>query len=171
MKARATQSTLSRATATAALACALLGASTAALAAGGNVTGISVNPNSVSVNDIVTLKVNITGGSYGVACNMSWAVLDAGNMQVKGGAPSVQSDANSADYTVQFGIAAPGVYTVQATSGAPSGQNVSCVGMVKTTLTVKAKAPVMTLSPVSSPIYKTNPIPVNPGNPGAVRKP
>lgn len=140
-----------------AVAFALLGSCAAAWATGGTVTAVSVVPNTVFVNDTVTLRVSVTEGSSGVACNMSWAVLDANNFQLKGAVHPMQSDANTADYSVQFGIASPGVYTVQATGGASTSQLTVCQSTVKTTLTVKAKAPVLGV--------------VAPGNPGLKHKP
>ncbi|MES2950039.1 MAG: hypothetical protein V4858_15970 [Pseudomonadota bacterium] len=141
-----------------------------AFAAGGNVTSISASPASVSVNDIVTMKLSITGGSYGVDCSASWALMDASNMQVKGGNNiRMQSDSNNYDYVVQFGVATPGVYTLVGKTGAPSSQTTSCQGMANATLTVVAKPTLGLANPVN-PINRTNPIPVNPGNPGMVRK-
>lgn len=153
------------------LTIALLGYGAAAWAAGGNISAVSVSPSTVFVNDIVTLKVSVNEGSFGVSCNMNWAVVDANNFQLKGGSHGMQSDANSADYTVQFGIAAPGVYTVRATGGAPSSQMTVCQGSAMATLTVKAKAAAAGLVAPVSPIAKPNPIPLNPGNPGQTRKP
>ncbi len=151
------------------LAIALLATAGTVFAAGGNVTGISASPASVFVNDIVTMKLSITGGSVSVDCNASWALMDASNMQVKGGTHRMQSDTTSYVYTVQFGVDKPGVYTLVGKTGAPSGQAVSCLGMANATLTVAAKPTLGLANPVN-PINRTNPIPVNPGNPGAVRK-
>ncbi len=153
------------------LGSALLASGAAVWAAGGNVSAVSVTPNTVFVNDIVTLKVSVADGSFGVSCNMNWAVVDANNFQLKSGTHGMQSDTNNADYTVQFGISAPGVYTVQATGGAPTSQLTVCQGSAKATLTVKAKAPAMGVVTPVNPIVKPSPIPVNPGNPGQVRKP
>ncbi len=122
-----------------ALAVAMLGAAGSALAAGGSVSGVSVQPMSVYPNDIVTLKVNISGGSYGVDCNMRWSVLNSSNMEVKNGGGRVTSAQNATTYTVQFGAPAHGAYTVKATNGMPSGQAVVCTGMATTTLTVNDK--------------------------------
>jgi hypothetical protein len=140
-----------------AVAFALLGSCAATWAAGGTVTTASVVPNTVFVNDTVTLKVSVADGSSGVACNMSWAVVDANNFQLKGAVHPMQSDANNVDYSVPFGIASPGVYTVQATGGAAPNQLPVCQGTVKTTLTVKAKAQALGV--------------VAPVNPGLKRKP
>ncbi len=147
------------------------GAGGLAFAAGGSISTIVVMPNVATVNENVTLKVGITDGSYGVSCNLSWAVLDASNLAVKSGTHGMQSDANSTDFTVQFGIANPGVYTVQATGGAPTSQLTVCQGNAKTTLTVKAKAPVSVLTTPVNPMTKTSPIPSNPGYPLPTRKP
>ncbi len=152
------------------LTIALLGSNAAAWAAGGNISAVSVMPNAVFVNDVVTLKVGVSDGSAGVSCNLNWAVLDANNFQLKGGTHGMQSDANNADYTVQFGIAAPGVYTVLATGGAPTSQLTVCQGSAKATLTVKAKTPALGAVAPVNPIAKPNPIPANPGNPGQTRK-
>ena len=166
MKLTSTKPTLFRSVAVAVL----LAICGLAMADGGNVTGVSITPASVFVNDIITLKVNITGGSYGVHCNAAWSVRDASNVEVKSGKHTMVSDSNSYDYTVQFGIANPGIYTVQANTGAPSGQAVSCTGTATATLNVKAKTPVVGVVTPVNPIFKTNPIPVNPGNPGVIRK-
>ncbi len=152
------------------LAASLLAMGAAAWAAGGNISAVGVTPSTVNANDPITLKVSVADGSSGVACTMNWAVVDANNFQLKSGTRSMQSDANTADYTVQFGIGAPGVYTVQATAGAPTSQLTACQGSAKATLTVKAKTPVMGIANPVSPIVKSNPTPVNPGNPGQVRK-
>ncbi len=152
------------------LGIALLGCGAAAWAAVGNISAVNITPNAVFVNDIVTLKVSVSDGSFGVACNMNWAVVDANNFQLKGGTHGMQSDANNADYTVQFGITAPGVYTVQATGGAPTGQLTVCQGSAKAMLTVKGKSPAMGLVNPVNPVTKTNPIPGNPGNPGQTHK-
>ena len=151
-------------------AAALIGTWGMAFAAGGNIVGISATPASVFVNDIVTLKISIADGSYGVDCNAAWSVRDSNNVEVKSGSHRMQSDTNNYDYSVQFGIATPGVYTIQAHSGMPSSQAVVCLGNATATLNVKAKAPVVGIATPVNPIFKTNPIPVNPGNPGAVRK-
>jgi hypothetical protein len=151
-------------------AAALLGACGLAMAAGGNVSGVSVTPATVFVNDIITLKINITDGSYGVDCNAAWSVRDSGNVEVKSGGTRMMSDSNSYVYQVQFGIATPGVYTVQAHTGTPSAQAVSCLGNATATLTVKAKAPPIGIATPVNPVIRANPIPVNPGNPGPVRK-
>ena len=133
------QHSMSRATLRGAFAICLLGVAGVAMAAGGKLSTIGVMPNVATVNELVTLKVGVTDGSVGVSCNLSWAVVDASSNTVKGGTHGMQSDANSIDFTVQFAIANPGVYTVQATGGAPTSQLTVCQGTVKTTLTVKAK--------------------------------
>ncbi len=150
MTLKSLQRSLNRATLRGAFAVCLLGVGGAAMAAGGNVSSIRVTPTAVTVNELVSLKVGITGGSSGVSCNLSWAVLDASSNTAKGGTHGMQSDANSTDFTVQFGIANPGVYTVQVTGGAPTSQLTVCQGTVKTTLTVKAKASAMPLQRASS---------------------
>ncbi len=144
--------TLSFATVGTAFAVCILCASGAAMAAGGNVATIGVLPNVIAVNDMVTLKVGIADGSNGIACNLSWTVVDANNVPVKGGTHGVQNSANSADFTVQFGMANPGVYTVQATGGASTSQLTVCQGTAKTILTVKAK-------PIANPSNPGYPIP------------
>ncbi len=123
----------------AAVTLALLGAAGAAFAAGGVVSSVSVAPASVYPNDIVTLNVNITQGSYGVDCNMAWSMVDSNNMPVKNGGGHVTSSQNSMMYKVQFGAPAHGVYTIKASNGMPSGQAVVCTGMAMTTLTVNDK--------------------------------
>lgn len=154
-----------------AAASALIGACGLAFAAGGNIVGVSATPANVFVNDIVTLKISIADGSYGVDCNASWSIRDSNNVDVKSGNHRMMSNTNNYDYTVQFGIANPGVYTIQAHSGMPSSQAVVCLGTATATLNVKAKSPAVGgLTPVN-PVVRANPIPVNPGNPGLVRKP
>jgi hypothetical protein len=151
-------------------AAALIGTCGIAFAAGGNIAGVSATPASVFVNDIVTLKMSIADGSYGVDCNAAWSVRDINNVEVKSGSHRMQSDSNNYDYTVQFGISTPGVYAIQAHSGTPSSQAVVCLGNATATLNVKAKSRVVGIATPINPIFKTNPIPVNPGNPGVIRK-
>ena len=170
MTLNSTKYTLAQRTLGRLLAIALLGSGAAAWAAGGNISTVSVSPNTVFVNEVVTLKVSVTDGSYGVACNMNWAVVDANNFHLKNGTAEIQNGANTADYTVSFGIAAAGVYTVQATGGSSNSQLTVCQGSAKATLTVKAKAPAMGVVTPANPIAKPNPIPQNPGNPGLIRK-
>lgn len=133
------------------LALALLAACGAAFAGGGTVTSISVTPNAVFPNESVNLKVNVTA-SFGVACSMRWMVLDANKVSVKGGTPKIQKDADSAEYSTSFSLTQPGTYTVQALSGPPDSQTISCEGQQGTTLTVKDKFaisanPGLTVSP------------------------
>jgi hypothetical protein len=137
------------------LALALLAASGAAFADGGTIVGISVTPNAVFANEPVSLKVNVTAG-FGVHCSMRWMVLDANKVQVKGGTPKIQKDANSAEYSTSFALTQPGIYTVQAQSGPPDSQTVSCEGQMGATLTIKDKAalnpnPGLTVSPPAGP--------------------
>jgi hypothetical protein len=139
-----------------AMVLALLGASNLALAAGGNVSGVSVTPNTGFAGDMVNLKVNVTQGSFGTDCRMHWAVRDAANIEVKGASHKMQSDANTADYSTGFALPAPGVYTVEATGGAPDSQTISCGGKAATTLTVKDKFavnanPGLVLMPAAAP--------------------
>ena len=122
-----------------AMAFALFAISGAAFAAGGNVTAISATPNSVFANESVGIKVNVTEGSFGVDCSMRWMVLDANKVEVKGGTHRLQKDANSAEYSTNFSIPTPGIYTVQVLSGPPSTQTTSCGGLASTVLTIKDK--------------------------------
>lgn len=148
----------------------LIGSCGMAFAAGGTIVGITATPATVFVNDTVIYKVSIAEGSYGVDCNARVSVLDSNNMVVKSSNHQMTSQSNNYEYTAQFSLPAPGVYTVEATSGMPSSQTVVCTGIVKATLTVKAKnSGIGVVTPIN-PIFKTSPIPVNPGNPGVIRK-
>lgn len=140
MKSNTTQHTSSRHSNACAIALALLAASHVARADGGNVTGLSVTPNSAFANDSVTVKVDVTGGNYGVNCIMRWDAFNAANVSVKGAKHKMQAASNGISYTFSLALATPGDYTVQARSGPADSQTVSCGGDVKASLTIKDKS-------------------------------
>ena len=146
--------------AAASLAIALLAMNGAAFAAGGNVTSASMNPTAVFPGENVSLKVGVTGGSFGIDCMMRWTLKNPANAVVKGGSNirMTSNGAPSAEHAVSFGALEPGVYTLEAGPGTPTTQAVICLGNASATLTVKDKNAISaipaatTLTPRPQPI-------------------
>jgi hypothetical protein len=122
-----------------------------ALAAGGDIVSATLNPAAPFPGDIVNLKIGAAQGSYGIDCNMRWSLKNAANVEVKAGKSKMHSNgAPTAEYVANFSAPVPGIYTLEATSGAPDYQTIVCQGSVKTTLTVKDKFAISAIPTVTT---------------------
>lgn len=121
-----------------------------AFAAGGDVTGVLAAPAAVQPGDSSTVTITVTGGSFGIDCMAGYNVRDAANAVVKSANNlKMQSPGKSVTRNVSISLPQPGVYTIEALSGAPNSQTVNCLGNVQTKLTVNA--PARAAAPVFNP--------------------